>query len=76
MRKNIHLRNMVFQFEDIFIMYCQYNLKTTESIMESLNGMLKRQSSLAHFMTGWTETDNILLEWCSGPSLYGFQLQL
>ena len=37
---------MVLQFEDSFKIYCQYNLETTESIIESLDGMMKRQSLL------------------------------
>ena len=75
--KDSQLRNMVSQFGDDFFMYGQYNLETTESVIEFMNGMMKQQSSLQCIKKGldinWLSH---CLDQASGPVLNGFQLQL
>ena len=57
-------------------MHGQYNLGTTESIIESLNGLMKRQSSY-DIMTGMNmKWPSVYLDHTFVPALYAFQLHL
>ena len=54
-----------------------YNLETTEKITDSLNGMVKRQSSLEYAMKGvYTNWPSYYLDHATGPAIYAFQIQL
>ena len=58
-------------------MYGQYNMETTGTIIESLNGMMEKQSSLECMMKGLNMYLPVVYTYlASGPGLYGFQLHL
>ena len=75
--KQTQFKNMVSQPEYHFLMYGQYNLEIAEGIIESLNGMIKKQSSLKYTMKVLNmKLSSIYLGFVLGPSLHGFQSHL
>ena len=74
--KQSQCKNMVLQFEDGFLMYGQPTLESTESIIESLTEMMRRQYIRSHNEKAECTHPAVYSDHALSPALYGYELQL